>query len=348
MHALVDLRSDTTTKPTPGMRYAMQEAEVGDDVYDDDPTIHLLQQKAAEITGKEAALLMPSGTMSNAVAIKVHTKPGDEILLDQYAHSMIYEVGMPATISQVMTRQFRSENGVPNVDEVVDLIHAESLHSPGTSLLVLENTHNRAGGAIIPLEVHQTLWRLVKERGIALHLDGARLFNAVAATGVSAAEFAACADSLTFCLSKGLGCPVGSVLCGSKEFIAKARRVRKMLGGGMRQAGILAAAGVYALDHHLLRLKDDHALAKRLATGLVGCGGIELDTTEPPTNMVYFNTKAPADQFVQSLKERGVLCGETGKHRVRMVTHLDIDSEDIDRTIEAVIETGKRSYWVSE
>ncbi len=348
MHAIVDLRSDTTTKPTPGMRYAMAEAEVGDDVYDDDPTIHLLQQRAAEIMGKEAALLMPSGTMSNAVAIKVHTKPGDEILLDQYAHSMIYEVGMPATIAQVMTRQFRSENGIPDVGEIADTIHAQSLHSPGTSLLVLENTHNRAGGAIIPLEVHQTLWRLAKERGVALHLDGARLFNTVVATGVSAAEFAACADSLTFCLSKGLGCPVGSVLCGSKEFIAKARRVRKMLGGGMRQAGILAAAGVYALNHHISRLSEDHNLAKRLAAGLLDCSGIELDKAEPPTNMVYFNTKAPAKHFIQALKGRGILCGQTGERRVRMVTHLDIDAEDIDLTINEVHETGKHSFWVSE
>ena len=287
MHAIIDLRSDTTTRPTPEMRRAMSEAEVGDDVYDDDPTIHRLQARAAELMGKEAALLMPSGTMSNAVAIKVHTKPGDEILLDTQAHSMIYEVGMPATIAHVVTRQFQSDNGLPDPQEIDSLIHSETLHSPGTTLLVLENTHNRAGGAIIPLDVHQALWELTQERKIALHLDGARLFNASIALGIPASQIAANSDSVTFCLSKGLGCPVGSVLCGTTEFIAKARRVRKMLGGGMRQAGVLAAAGLYALENHIERLADDHKLARNLAEGIKDAPGLKLDTVFTPTNMVY-------------------------------------------------------------
>jgi threonine aldolase len=337
MHETVDLRSDTTTRPTPAMRRAMAEAEVGDDVFDDDPTIHALQAQAAALTGKQAALLVPSGTMSNAIAIKVHTHPGEEILLDTAAHSMLYEVGLPATIAQVVTRQFHSRNGVPDVEEIAAQYHTESLHGPGTTLLVLENTHNRAGGAIIPLEVHKQLWAWAQEHGVRVHLDGARLFNAVVATGVPAAEFAACTDTVTFCLSKGLGCPVGSVLCGSQEFIGQARRVRKMLGGGMRQAGILAAAGLYALEHHIARLAEDHRNARRLAQGIAQAPGITLDTTDVPTNMVYFNTQAPANTFADTLAARyKVLCHPTAPHRIRMVTHLDVDAEDIERAIAAV------------
>ena len=341
MHSTIDLRSDTTTKPTLEMRNAMATAEVGDDVYDDDPTIHKLQARAMQLTGKKAALFMPSGTMSNAVAIKAHTKPGDEILLDEFAHSMIYEVGMPATISQVMTRQFRSVQGVPNLDEIKERFYAESLHSPGTALLVLENTHNRAGGAIIPLKVFLNLRDLATEKSVPIHLDGARLFNAVVASGVSAKTYAECVDSLTFCLSKGLGCPAGSILCGTESFIYKARRIRKMLGGAMRQAGILAAAGLYALDHHIDRLAEDHANAKLLAKGLSSDPNIELDTVDPPTNMIYFNTKIPAMEFQKAMQERGVLCGVSATHRIRLVTHLDIDSEDVLRAIEVIAEVGR-------
>ena len=333
MHPILDLRSDTVTRPTPEMRRAMAEAEVGDDVLDDDPTVHRLQAMAAQLLGKEAALFLPSGTMSNAVAIKTHTRPGDEILLDAYAHSMLNEVGLPATIAQVMTRQFYSKRGVPEVEEVVGMLQSETLHTPGTALLVLENTHNRAGGAIIPLEVHRALWERMQERNIPVHLDGARLFNAVVATGTPASEFAACTDSLTFCLSKGLGCPVGSVLCGTEEFILRARRVRKMLGGGMRQAGILAAAGVYALEHHVARLAEDHANARRLAQAIAEVPGLTPDTTEPPTNMVYFTTHIPAQQFADALAEHQIRCDTVAHNRIRMVTHLDVDAEDIERLL---------------
>jgi threonine aldolase len=337
MHEIVDLRSDTVTRPTVEMRRAMAEAVVGDDVYEDDPTINRLQETAAALMGKEAGLLVPSGTMSNAIAIKVHTRPGDEILLDTEAHSMLYEVGLPATIAQVLTRQFHSLLGVPNVDEIASSIHVETLHTAGTTLLVLENTHNRAGGAVIPLEIHRQLQQVARERGLRIHLDGARLFNAAVALGVSVRQFADCADTVTFCLSKGLGAPVGSVLCGSAEFIDRARRVRKMLGGGMRQAGILAAGGLYALEHHVERLADDHTRAKRLAQGIAHASGITLDTIEPPTNMVYFNTRVPAREFQELLAEKHrVLCGSTASHRIRMVTHLDIDDADIDRAIQAV------------
>lgn len=340
MPNIVDLRSDTVTRPTPEMRRAIAEAELGDDVFDDDPTIHRLQETAARMLGKEAALFVPSGTMGNTIAVKVHTRPGDEILLDWDAHSMCYEVGMPATIAQVVTRQFRSKSGVPNVEEIASAIQIETLHAPGTALLVLENTHNRAGGTIIPLEVHRQLWQMAQERNIRVHLDGARLFNAVVATSVPASEFAACADSVTFCLSKGLGCPVGSVLCGTTEFIGKARRVRKMLGGGMRQAGILAAAGLYALEHHIERLAEDHANARALAQGLVHVPNIGLETAEPPTNMVYFTTPVSAANFAERLADQhGVLSTPMGLHRLRMVTHLDVNREDIERAILGVHST---------
>jgi len=341
MLEIVDLRSDTVTKPSREMRSVMAEAEVGDDVYEDDPTVNLLQERAAALLGKEAALFMPSGTMSNAAAIKTHTHSGDEILLDGQAHSMLYEVGLPATLCQVLTRQFQSLNGVPDVADIADSIHSESLHGAPTTLLVLENTHNRAGGYVIPLETHRVLYELAKERGLAVHLDGARLFNAAAASGVSAKQFAAHTDSVTFCLSKGLGCPVGSVLCGTEAFIRKARRARKMLGGGLRQAGILAAAGLYALDHNIDRLLDDHVNAQRLSDGIGNADGVTLDTTVVPTNMVYVTTRTPAAQFVTELFDRHkIRCGAFSAHRIRFVTHLDVNRQDIDRAIEAICDVG--------
>ncbi len=333
MHSVVDLRSDTVTRPTPEMRRAMAAAEVGDDVLDDDPTVHRLQERSAELMGKEAALFMPSGTMSNAVAILAHTRPGDEILLDSDAHSMLYEVGLPATVCHVLTRQFQSAHGIPTVQGVARHLHTESIHSPGTTLIMLENTHNRAGGSVIPLEVHAGLRDLGREHGIPLHLDGARLFNAVAATGIPAERFAACVDTVTFCLSKGLGAPVGSVLCGPSDWILRARRFRKMLGGGLRQSGILAAAGLYALEHHRERLADDHAHARRLAQGLADAQGLRIDTLEPATNMVYFQTTGSAAELAEALRAKGVLCGTVTPNRIRMVTHLDVDADDIDRTI---------------
>jgi threonine aldolase len=337
MHAIIDMRSDTVTRPSAEMRKAIANAEVGDDVFEDDPSVNLLQERAASLMGKEAGLLVPSGTMGNAVAIKVHTTAGDEILLDTDAHSMLYEVGLPATIANVLTRQFRSVRGVPNLDEIARMIHPASLHAPGTALIVLENTHNRAGGAVIPLAVHRELRGLADQNAIPIHLDGARLFNAAIAAGVRAREFAQTVDTVTFCLSKGLGCPVGSVLCGSRDFIARARRVRKMLGGGMRQAGMLAAAGLYALDHNIERLADDHRNAARLVRGIASAPGITVDTVDPPTNMVYINTEGPADPVVTWLRDtHNVLCHRTAANRIRMVTHLDVDEEDIDRAAEAI------------
>ncbi len=339
MHSVIDLRSDTVTRPTAAMRAAMAEAEVGDDVYEDDPTVNALQDQAALLMGKEAGLFVPSGTMGNALALMTHTRPGDEVLMDSDAHSMLYELGLPATLAHVLTRQFRSKAGIPDVEEIAGYIHGSSLHAPGTSLIILENTHNRAGGTVIPLEVHKAVQALAKAHGLAVHLDGARLFNAAIATGIPAAAFAACTDSVTFCLSKGLGCPVGSVLCGTHTFIDRARRFRKMLGGGMRQVGILAAAGIYALENNIERLAEDHLHARRLATGLADAPGIALETREPPTNMVYFRTLLPAAHVADALAARDVLCGVTGPNRIRLVTHLDIDAEDIDRTVAILNQT---------
>lgn len=247
---------------------------------------------------------------------------------------------MPAAIALTLTRQFPSSQGVPDVEAIARSLHTESLHSPGTRLIILENTHNRAGGAIIPLEIHREIHGLAGAHDVPIHLDGARLFNAVVATGVPAREYAACADSVTFCLSKGLGCPVGSVLCGSRDFVARARRVRKMLGGGMRQAGLLAAAGLYALEHHIERLAEDHRHAQRLAQGIAAVSGIRLDTDRPPTNMVYFTTlRVPARDFVNALRERhSVLCASTAPDRIRLVTHLDVREQQIDRAVEALQE----------
>lgn len=337
MHNIIDLRSDTVTRPTPEMRRAMAEAEVGDDVYEDDPTVNLLQDRSACLLGMEAGLFLPSGTMSNAVAIKTHTRPGDEILLDGDAHSMYYELGLPGALAGVVTRQFPSSGGVPIPSGIEENIHEETLHTPGTTLIVLENTHNRAGGAIIPLETHSAIRTLATAHGVRIHLDGARLFNAVVASGDSASAYAQCADSVTFCLSKGLGCPIGSVLCGSIEFILRARRTRKMLGGGMRQVGILAAAGLYALDHHIDRLAVDHANARLLAQGLADAPGLTIDTDSPPTNMVYINTDLPASHVVDELQHRHNLrCSQFGKKRIRLVTHMDIDAQDIELAITAI------------
>ena len=333
MHEYVDLRSDTVTKPTPEMQRAMAEAEVGDDVLGDDPTVQKLEEMAARKVGKEAALFVPSGSMANNIAINVHTQPGDEVLLDWDAHSLCYEVGGPAALSGVQTRQFRSRNGVPDVGEIEASLRTRTLHAPGTALLVLENTHNRAGGAIIPLAIHRELYELTRSRGIRLHLDGARIFNAAVATGVAAFEFAAQAESISFCLSKGLGCPVGSLLCGTQEFIDKARRVRKMFGGGMRQVGVLAAPGIVALETMVDRMAEDHEKARRLAHGIAGFPGICVEPESVQTNMVYFETAGPAASTVERLAAEKVRCLATAHNRIRLVTHHDVDFDDIDRAI---------------
>jgi threonine aldolase len=273
--------------------------------------------------------------MGNNIAINVHTQPGDEALMDWDAHSMCYEAGAPSVLSGVQTRPFRSRRGVPDVDEIAAAIHKPTLHTPGTSLLVLENTHNRAGGAIIPLEIHRALYTLARERGVRLHLDGARIFNAAVATGLPASDYAAQADSISFCLSKGLGCPVGSLLCGTREFIEKARRVRKRFGGGMRQVGLLAACGIVALETLIDRLADDHRSARRLAEGIADLPGIRVDPDSVQTNMVYFETNRPAQALVERLAAHRVKCLALDAARIRLVTHYDVDAEDIEIAIAA-------------
>ncbi len=333
MNKVIDLRSDTVTRPTPEMRRAMADAMVGDDVFGEDPTTARLQDMAAEITGKQSALFVPSGTMANNIAIHTHTRPGDEILLDWDAHSLCYELGGPAVLSGVQTRQFHSHRGVPNSREIEAAIHEQTLHSPGTSLLVLENTHNRAGGAVIPLGVHRELYEMASARGLKVHIDGARIFNASIASGVPVNHYGAQADSICFCLSKGLSCPAGSLLCGTREFIEAARRARKLLGGGMRQCGVLAACGIVALESMIDRLVEDHKNAQDLANGINGLPGIKVDMQSVQTNMVYFETDAPAAEIRDKLRTHDLLCNATSSNRIRLVTHHDVTASDVTTAI---------------
>jgi threonine aldolase len=335
---MIDLRSDTVTKPTPAMRKVMAEAEVGDDVYGEDPTVNRLQEKAAEITGTEAALFVPSGTMGNQVAIAVHTRPGQEVIVEATSHIYNVEMATMARFSGVQPRVVFGERGVFSAEQVRQAIRPKLYYLAQTGLVCLENTHNAAGGRIWPLSVAREILEIAHAHGIPVHLDAARIFNASVATGIPVSELVRGFDSVMFCLSKGLGCPVGSLLCGSREFIEEARRVRKALGGGMRQAGILAAAGLYALEHHVERLAEDHENARILAQGLaeIPC----LSVTPPETNIVMVEIlRGPtAAELAERLKRRGVLVAPAGAgteaRKLRLVTHLDVSREDILRTID--------------
>lgn len=335
MKRLVDLRSDTVTVPTAEMRRAMANAEVGDDVYGEDPTINRLQEKAADLLGKESALFVPSGTMGNEIAIKVHTHPGDEVLIDEDCHIVKWELGAAAFISNVQLHTLPGQRGIVPVEEYAKRIHPGDDHTPPTRLICLENTHNAAGGVVLPLEYMREVWSVAQRHGVAVHLDGARIFNASVALGIPAKELSACADSVMFCLSKGLACPVGSILCGSQAFIEEARRVRKILGGAMRQAGILAAAGLVALETMIDRLAEDHARARRLAEAIAELPGFWVDMQTVQTNMVYVQTEQPARRVVQQLEVMGVLCLDVFPHTIRLVTHKDVDDDDIRRAIDA-------------
>ncbi len=336
----IDLRSDTVTQPTPEMRAAMAQAVVGDDVYGEDPTINRLQDMAAQMLGKEAGLLVASGTMGNLAAVLAHCGRGDEVILGDKAHTFLYEAGGISALGSVHSRQaFNQPDGTIRLEDLQAAIRADDVHAPITRLIALENTHNRCGGVAISVEYTRRVGELAHEHGLALHIDGARLFNAAAALQVSAAELAAPADSVTFCLSKALCAPVGSVLCGSRAFIRRAHRVRKMLGGGMRQAGILAAAGIVALETMPAHLAQDHRRARLLAQGLAALPGIELDAGAPQTNMVFcsLNPSVPlsAAEIAARLKERQVLVGVVGARRFRLVTHYWINDETVARAIEA-------------
>jgi threonine aldolase len=344
---LIDLRSDTVTVPTPEMRAAMAKAEVGDDVYGEDPTTRELEEKAAELLGMEAALFVSSGTMGNQVAIAVHTRPGQEVIVEESSHIYNVEMATMARFSGVQPRVIRGERGVFTAHQVETAIRPDLYYLAPTGLVCLENTHNAAGGRVWPLAGAREILELAHSRGIPVHLDGARILNAQIATGIPARELVSGFDSVMFCLSKGLGAPVGSLVAGSREFIAEARRMRKALGGGMRQTGILAAAGLYALEHHIDRLEEDHENARLLAQGLAEIEGISV--TEPETNIVVFEiTSGPsAPELCCELRELGVLASParagTDPRRIRMVTHLGISRDDIRRAIGAVARAMSRA-----
>ncbi|NUM55666.1 MAG: aminotransferase class I/II-fold pyridoxal phosphate-dependent enzyme [Candidatus Hydrogenedentes bacterium] len=331
----VDLRSDTVTRPTPEMREAMAGAEVGDDVFGEDPTVNELQRRVAKMVNKEAALFVPSGTMANLLAIKSQTQPADTVILHMDSHPFNYESGGMAMIAGVMTKTLGGDYGILTPESVLSALCTNPDHhySP-TTLIAIENTTNRGGGAIYPIETAIEIGRIARENGLRVHCDGARIFNAVVESGVPIDGYATHADTISFCFSKGLGTPAGSILAGPAETIELAHRYRKMLGGGMRQAGILAAAALYALDHHVARLKDDHRRAEQFRAALEGVHGIEFPLPSP-TNIVYAQV-ADAMEFIGCIAERGVLALPVGKHRLRFVFHLDIDDAGLDRAIGAV------------
>jgi threonine aldolase len=340
MHDTVDLRSDTVTLPTPAMREAMARAEVGDDVWGEDPTVQRLEVLAAERTGKEAALFVASGTMGNLVSVLSQTRPGQEIILDLDSHIFNYEVAGAAAIGGVQTRPIRTERGFLTPAEVREAIRPANIHVPPTGLVCLENTHNRHGGTLCAPEEIRDVAEAARKAGVPVHLDGARVFNAAVALRRDLREFTAPVDSVTFCLSKGLGAPAGSLVCGSRQFIERARRWRKMLGGGMRQVGVLAAAGLVALEQMVGRLAEDHANARRLAEGLARLPGLRIDLSRVQTNIVIFFVERSdgAAMLVRECAARKVKIHKIGPASIRCVTHKDVDREDVDRALEAFSE----------
>ncbi|MFN0148604.1 MAG: low-specificity L-threonine aldolase [Dehalococcoidia bacterium] len=336
MSGLIDLRSDTVSKPGPGMRRAMAEAEVGDDVFGDDPTVNRLETTAAELLGKEAAVFVPSGTMANLISVMTHTTPGDEILCGDQCHIFNYEVAGAARFANVQTHPLRNTaTGGLDLTDVRAAIREPGSHIPRTALLCLENTHNRCGGAAVPVSEMNALAAAAHDGGLAVHLDGARIWNAAAALETTPAVLAGQCDSVSFCLSKGLGCPVGSLICGTRAFIDQARRNRKVLGGGMRQAGILAAAGLFALEHHVERLPEDHANAVRLADALRAHDAFR--PNHPQTNIVVADVvRGDQAHWLHAFREAGVLAVGFGPGRIRMVTHLNITKDDINEAITRI------------
>lgn len=336
----VDLRSDTVTHPTPAMREAMAKAEVGDDVYGDDPTVNRLQEMAADMLGKEAGLFVASGTMGNLAAILAHCGRGDEAILGNKAHTFLFEAGGISALGGVHSLQLPNQpDGTLLLDDIRGAIRSDDEHQPITRLVSLENTHNRCGGIPLSLEYTEKVGRIARQHNMILHLDGARIFNAAAAQKLRARELARPADTVTFCLSKALCAPVGSILCGSREFIKHAHRIRKQLGGGMRQAGILAAAGIVALETMVHRLAEDHARARLLADGLAGNPGIFLDPGSPATNMVFCSLSedvpVSAPEVSRSLERFGVRVGIVGSRRFRLVTHYWIDDNGVAQAVKA-------------
>jgi threonine aldolase len=337
-HAVIDLRSDTQTKPTPGMREAMATAEVGDEQKREDPTVNLLERRAAELLGQEEAVYLPTATMANEIALRLHGEPGDEVLAEEHSHVLVAELGAPAALSGLLTRPLPGDRGRLSPEQIRAAARLwDDRHTPMTRIVSIENTHNSSGGRIWPLEEVRAVADTCSELGVRLHLDGARLFNAAVALGVPAAEIAGHADTVTICLSKGLGCPLGALVAGSSELMVRARRYKHLFGGAMRQAGIVAAAGVYAFEHNIDRLAEDHARAQRLAEGLAEAG-LPVDPAETETNFVQLDV-APLglsySEALERLHQAGVgFSGTIHPTLLRAVTHLDVTDDDIERAIE--------------
>jgi threonine aldolase len=343
-NGFVDLRSDTVTRPTPEMRRAMAEAEVGDDVYGEDPTVRRLEEEAASRLAREAAIFVPTGTMGNQIAIHLLSRPGTDVIVESGGHVYNYELGAMAAWSGAMPRVLPGAGGLLDPEAVEKVIFPGPYYMARATLLVLENTHNHAGGVVLPQDRKDALLGVARRHGVAAHLDGARVFNAAAALGVPAADLARGFDTVMFCLSKGLGAPVGSMLCGSRELITEARVIRKRMGGAMRQVGILAAAGLVALRRHVERLAEDHRRAAVLASVLAELPIFRIDAGTVQTNIVIAEVAPPAtaEAVLASLKERGILAGGMGPGRVRFVTHLDVDDRGLDRAVAALREVGGR------
>jgi len=340
---IIDLRSDTVTTPSPAMRKAIAEAEVGDDVFEGDPTVKKLEKKVAEILGHEAALFVPSGTMANQVSLRMLASPGDEVLCERGTHIINYEVAAASALSGIQLTPIDSPDGILTPDLIEPFIRPDNIHHPNTAVIAIENTHNRAGGRVYPMELLPRIGDMARKHNLKYYLDGARIWNAAAFHGVSLSEIAKEFDAVSVCFSKGLGAPVGSAVVSSKEMIKKARRIRKMLGGGMRQAGIIAAGALFALEHNLDRISEDHRRAKMLATMLAEAGVFEIDPDEVQTNIVVIDLPGSLnlDSFINDLKSNGLLVVPFGVSRIRAVAHLNVDDDDIKKAAEILIKTAK-------
>ncbi len=345
--APVDLRSDTVTRPTPDMRRAMAEAEVGDDVMNEDPTVLRLQERTAELLGKEAALFVPSGTMANQIAIGLHARPGDELICEPTAHVYLWEGGGIARLWGVTTRTIEPMSGLLGLADLTGKVRPDDAHYAHTRLVCLENTHNRGGGKVHPITTIAEISGWARAHGLAMHLDGARLMNAVVASGIPAAEWARYFDTVSICFSKGLGAPVGSALVGSSDAIHEAHRLRKVLGGGMRQAGIIAAGALHALDHHVDRLAEDHEYARTLAEAVEETPGLSLESGPVETNLVWITVDpslGTAKEVAARLKEAGVLVSALGAQVIRACTHLDVSKDQALRAAEALRRVGEPAH----
>lgn len=338
MKKIIDLRSDTLTKPSQGMRDAIFNSEVGDDVFGEDPTVNKLQEKCSDLSGKEKALFVTSGCLGNQLAIKSHTIQGDEVICESEAHIFHYETSAPSVISSIQLHPVIGNKGVMKLEDIKNAIRSNEYYFPKTKLICLENTHNRAGGTIQPFENIKEIYSFAKENKIKVHIDGARIFNASVETGISLKEYSKYCDSISFCFSKGLGAPVGSILCGDSEFIEIAHKWRKILGGGMRQAGILASAAIYALDNNIERLKDDNDNAKYFAKEISKNPEIEIDIDSIQTNIVVFKVKNKSkEKFLSDMNSKGVLFSSGAGELIRAVFHLDVSREEVSMAVEMVL-----------